>query len=243
MPEFDGVEDFPSATDNLHRLSLERWGPLLFTAIDPAFGFDRWIEPVLRRTAFLDLEALRFDAAGARDYTIEANWALYVDNYLEEFHIPYVHAASLGDKVDYGAYRTELFEWGNLQLGFARQGEDTFDLPDDHPEAGATLGGLYFWLFPNLMLNFYPWGVSVNVVRPLGPSLTRVSFLPYVLDPARRAKGVGGDLHRVEMEDEEVVESVQRGVRSRLYDRGRYSPRREVGTWHFHRLLADFMAA
>jgi len=34
---------------------------------------------------------------------------------------------------------------------------------------------------------------------------------------------------------------VQRGVRSRLYDRGRYSPRREVGTHHFHTLLGRFM--
>jgi choline monooxygenase len=45
------------------------------------------------------------------------------------------------------------------------------------------------------------------------------------------------------MEDEEVVESVQRGVRSRLYYRGRYSPRREVGTYHFHKLLARFLNA
>jgi choline monooxygenase len=53
------------------------------------------------------------------------------------------------------------------------------------------------------------------------------------------ATGAGSDLHRVEMEDEEVVEAVQKDVKSRLYDRGRYSPRREVGTHHFHRLLAS----
>ncbi|TMB38966.1 MAG: aromatic ring-hydroxylating dioxygenase subunit alpha, partial [Deltaproteobacteria bacterium] len=46
-----------------------------------------------------------------------------------------------------------------------------------------------------------------------------------------------GDLDRVEHEDEEIVEQVQRGVRSRLYDRGRYSPAREAGVHHFHRLL------
>jgi choline monooxygenase len=51
------------------------------------------------------------------------------------------------------------------------------------------------------------------------------------------------DLHRVEMEDEEVFESVQRHLRSRLYDRGRYSPRREAGTHHFHKLLARFLNA
>jgi len=60
-----------------------------------------------------------------------------------------------------------------------------------------------------------------------------------LLDPAKRATGAGPDLHRVEMEDEEVVEAVQEGVKSRLYDRGRYSPRRGVGTHHFHRLLAS----
>jgi choline monooxygenase len=82
----------------------------------------------------------------------------------------------------------------------------------------------------------------VNVVRPLGPERTRVSFLSYVLDPSRRQEGAGKELHLVEMEDEEVVESTQAGVRSRLYDRGRYSPRREVGTHHFHRLLAEAMS-
>jgi choline monooxygenase len=93
------------------------------------------------------------------------------------------------------------------------------------------------------MLNFYPWGLSLNLVLPLGPERTRVSFLSFVHDETLRGTGAGADLHRVEMEDEEIVESVQRGVRSRLYDRGRYSPRRETGTHHFHRLLARTMAA
>ena len=91
------------------------------------------------------------------------------------------------------------------------------------------------------MFNFYPWGLSLNVVSPLSVGRTKVAFLSYVWNQSLRESGVGAGLHRVEMEDEEVVESVQRGVRSRLYDRGRYSERREVGTHHFHELLADFM--
>jgi hypothetical protein len=81
--------------------------------------------------------------------------------------------------------------------------------PDISP--AANIAAFYYWLFPNLMLNFYPWGLSLNVVYPLGPERTRVSFLSYVWDEARRQSGVGADLHRLEMEDEEVVESVQRG--------------------------------
>jgi choline monooxygenase len=71
-----------------------------------------------------------------------------------------------------------------------------------------------------------------------------VSFLRYTLPGAAApSDGAGGDLHRVEMEDEEIVESAQRGVKSRLYHRGRYSPRRETGTHHFHQLLARFLNA
>lgn len=237
MPEFDAVEGFPSSADDLPRLPLESWGPLLFSGIDPAVPFDEWIGPVRERVGWLALEELRHDPTLSRDYLIQANWALYCDNYLEEFHIPYVHGASLAGSLDYGAYRTETFGWGSLQLGVGRPGDPGFEPPDGHSDAGERIAAYYFWLFPNLMLNFYPWGLSLNVVKPLGPTRTRVSFLTFVWDESLRGEGAGADLHRVEMEDEEIVESVQRGVRSRLYDRGRFSPRREAGVHHFHRLM------
>jgi choline monooxygenase len=242
MPEFDGVEDFPSATDDLPRLGLQQWGPFTFAALAPAVAFDEWIEPVARRTAWLPLHEHRFDAATSRDYLIECNWALYTENFLEEFHIPFVHGTSLAGSLDYDAYRTENYPHGSLQLGVARGAEPAFTPPAGHPDEEVRVAAWYFWLFPNLMLNFYPWGVSVNLVQPLGPERTRVSFLSWVYDASLRAAGAGADLHRVEMEDEEIVESVQRGVRSRLYDRGRYSPRRETGTHHFHMLLARSLA-
>jgi choline monooxygenase len=79
----------------------------------------------------------------------------------------------------------------------------------------------------------------MNVVRPLAVDRTAVSFRAYVRDAPRLERGAGADLHSVEMEDEAVVEAVQRGVRSRLYRAGRYSPTRETGVHHFHRLLAE----
>ena len=241
MPEFDTTEGFPSAKDDLPSLKLERFGPLLFSGLAPAMTFDEWIAPVRERVSWMPLDEFTRDAATSQDYLINANWALYCDNYLEEFHIPYVHAG-LAEKLDYSGYRTERFKYGNLQLGIARKGEQAFDLPVNHPNAAERVGAFYFWLFPNVMFNFYPWGLSLNVVTPLGAQRTKVAFHSYVWNAALRESGVGAGLHRVEMEDEEVVESVQRGVRSRLYDRGRYSERREVGTHHFHELLADFMS-
>jgi choline monooxygenase len=240
MPEFDTTAGFPSEKDNLPRLQVERFGPLMFSGLAPEMSFDEWISPVRERVSWMPLEQFTRDSTTSQDYLINANWALYCDNYLEEFHIPYVHAG-LSDKIDYAGYRTERFKFGNLQLGIAKPGEAAFDLPKDHPNSGERVGAFYFWLFPNIMFNFYPWGLSLNVVTPLSAGRTKVAFHSYVWNAALRESGVGAGLHRVEMEDEEVVESVQRGVRSRLYDRGRYSERREVGTHHFHELLADFM--
>ena len=51
-------------------------------------------------------------------------------------------------------------------------------------------------------------------------------------------KGAGGDLDKVEAEDQEIVEATQKGVSSGLYHRGRYSPPRE-GIHHFHMMLTE----
>ena len=241
MPEFEGTRDFPGATDDLPHVQLARWGPLLFANLDPAMSFDDWIRPLSQRVGWLPLDDFVFDASRSRDYLVAANWALYCENYLEGFHIPFVHA-SLNDALDYGAYRTELFDYANLQLGISAGSDDVFDLPASSPDRDEAVAGFYFWLFPNLMLNFYPWGLSVNVVKPLGVDRTRVSFLSFVHDESKLALGAGAELDRVEREDESVVELVQTGVRSRLYDRGRYSPTQEKGTHHFHRLLASFLS-
>ncbi len=105
----------------------------------------------------LPLDRARPDTDAAQEFTIDANWALYCDNYLEEFHIPYIHSSSLAE-LDYGEYATETYDWCNLQLGVQKSALGAFDLPADHPDAGRHIGGFYYWLFPNLMLNFYPWG-------------------------------------------------------------------------------------
>ncbi|HYG61385.1 MAG TPA: aromatic ring-hydroxylating dioxygenase subunit alpha [Thermoanaerobaculia bacterium] len=241
MPEFGEVEGFPSERDHLARVPLGRWGKFLFASLDPAFPLAELIAEMDARVGWLPLRDAVLDPARSRDYLVRANWALYCDNYLEGFHIPYVHSG-LNAALDYGEYRTELYSWANLQLGVASGGDDdVFDLPASSPDAGQRIAAYYYWLFPNTMFNVYPWGISVNVVRPLAPDRTRVSFLSYVWDPSRLDRGAGTGLDRVEREDEAVVEGVQRGVRSRLYHRGRYSPTREQGVHHFHRLLERFL--
>jgi choline monooxygenase len=240
MPEFEGCEGFPSEKDNLTQVSLSKWSKFLFVSPQPECCLDEWITPMSERISWLPLNEFRYEPSRSRDYLVRGHWALYVDNYLEGFHIPYIHSG-LSETLDYGKYSTELFKFGTLQLGVAKSGEDHFDLPKSSPDFGQEISAYYYWIFPNLMFNFYPWGLSINVVKPLARDLTRVSFFPYVWRPDRMSSGAGAELDRVEREDEAVVEMVQKGLRSRYYDRGRYSPTRETGTHHFHRLLQRFL--
>jgi choline monooxygenase len=247
MPEFESVENFPSEKDNLPRVPFGIWEKFLFASIDPVAPLEDFLAEMKGKIQALNLDDLQF--ASARDYEVRAHWALYCENYLEGFHIPFVHQ-SLNQAVDYGSYKTETFRFSSLQTalsvecpssagGFEREAfnaSGTLALQSDE-----TIAALYFFVFPNLMFNFYPWGLSINIVRPLKPDLTKVSYLTFVSDKTKREKGAGADLNRVELEDQKVVEAVQKGIRSRFYERGRYSPTREQGTHHFHRLIAEFM--
>ncbi len=241
-PGFDDALDFPREADHLRRFPLERVAPWLFTSLDPERSFaDTWA-PVGRRLGHLPLERARLDPARTREWVVEAHWALYLENYLEGLHIPFLHPA-LNAALDFGSYDYELFHGGVLQLGEAAAGERCFeDLPAGHPDAGRRVAAWYFALFPNLLVNAYPWGISLNQLLPLGPARTRVRFLSYVWDPNALGGGASADLDRVEREDEAAVEAVQRGLRARAYDRGRYAPHHEQGTHHLHRWWLERLA-
>ncbi|MCB1026097.1 MAG: aromatic ring-hydroxylating dioxygenase subunit alpha, partial [Acidobacteria bacterium] len=223
MPEFDDAENFPAKTDDLAPIPFETWEDFIFASIDPRFPFSDLINDmraVMKGFDFKDLKKV-----SEKDYFLDAHWALYCENYLEGFHIPFVHK-DLNRELDYGNYKTKLFRLSSVQTGY---------------NDGGNIAAQYFFIFPNLMFNFYPWGISVNIVKPVTKSSTKVSYLTFVSDESKLGRGAGGDLEKVEFEDQAVVESVQKGIRSRFYDKGRYSPMREQGTHHFHRLICEFM--
>ena len=238
MPEFSKVKGFPSAADDLRSLPLFQWGKFLFTTIGNPPKATGCFSEMMERMSWLPLDNFRLRPDLSRDFEVDANWALYCENYLEGFHIPFVHSG-LNEVLDYGSYTTELFSHSSLQLGLASEGELAFDLPEESLDFGKRVAGYYFWVFPNMMFNFYPWGLSINIVKPQSKDKTVVTFLTYMWDESKFEQGAGADLIRVEQEDEQIVESVQKGVRSRFYQHGRYAPEREQGTHHFHQLLAN----
>lgn len=240
MPEFDGVENFPSSKDDLPKIPFGSWKQFMFASINPAMQLNDCINDMDARLSWMKFDELKINQNLSRDYIVKAHWALYCENYLEGFHIPFVHN-DLNKLIDYGNYTTELYRYATLQIGHSKDADHVFDLPPSSPDHGKNIAAYYYWIFPNMMFNFYPWGLSINIVKPIGVNLTRVSFITYVSDESKLGDGAGAALDKVEREDEAIVENVQRGVRSKFYQSGRYSPTRETGTHHFHRLIAEFM--
>ena len=241
MPEFREVENFPTQDDNLSQLALFQWGKWLFSSLSGKVPALEYFKPMMDRVGWMPFQDFTYRPELSRDYVIQANWALYCENYLEGFHIPFVHAG-LNAVIDFGNYNTELYRYSSLQLGLTKdEDEMIFDLPPNSPDHGKKVAGYYFWVFPNMMFNFYPWGLSINIVKPQEVGKCKVSFISYVWDENKLRQGAGANLHQVEMEDEDIVQNVQKGIRSRFYKHGRYSVKRETGTHHFHRLLAEFL--
>lgn len=222
MPEFENVENFPSEKDNLSKIPFGIWGDFIFASLNPIAPLEAFLAE-MQKTAKL---SKRLRLTEMKDYEVNAQWALYCENYLEGFHVPFVHK-SLNEAIDYGTYTTETFRYSSLQTAY-----------DDNGELAAH----YFFIFPNMMFNFYPWGISVNIVKPVNPTKTIITYLTFVSDESKIGQGAGADLEAVELEDQAIVESVQKGICSRFYDSGRYSPTREQGTHHFHRLICEFMS-
>jgi choline monooxygenase len=243
-PEIDGVEFFDRSTMGMVPLRCETWEHFIFVNFlneGPSLSEYLGNIPALAREFSFRNLAL----AERRDYLVNCNWKVYVDNYLEGYHIPIVHPG-LMKEIDYPRYRCETFRYHSQQLGPVKEVK-----PGDTQERLYAPGvglkeALYFWVFPNLMLNFYPDNVQANLIVPISQDKTLTIFEWFFHDadsPAAReraAKAIAFS-EQVQREDMHICEAVQLGLQSVTYDRGRYSVKRENGVHHFHKLLAEFL--
>ena len=194
-PEFEGVADWDRTAVRLPEFRAEVWGPYVFVNMDPAAPpLAEVMGAIPREVADLGCPVDHLRHAYRRDYVIECNWKVYVDNYLEGYHLPAAHP-SLFRELDYAQYRVETFRYYSSQIAPIRAaagGEARrYEFGDSANRA------LYYWIFPNYMLNVYPDNLSANIIVPLGPEKTLTIFEWFAYGDAR---GGAGD-HRFQRRD------------------------------------------
>lgn len=233
-PEMHDAPGFDPASVRLPQASVAEWQGLVFAALAPEAPFEAVVAGIDARLGG-SLSGHRFDRRVS--YEIGCNWKVYIDNFLEGYHLPRVHPA-LNRLLDYRSYRTELSRWSSLQWS-------PLDVSQGPYGGGADALARYWWLWPNTMLNVLPGRLQTNRVVPLAPQRCRVDF-DYYYPAAADAMQRGSDrafADEVQAEDIAICEAVQRGLASGSYEAGRLNPTRESGVWHFHELLRRAYAA
>jgi len=243
-PDVEGVEFFDRSMMGMVPLRVETWEQFIFVNFEPL------AEPLAEYLGQIPAQSRGFEFAGLklaerRDYVIDCNWKVYVDNYLEGYHIPIAHPGLMRE-IDYSQYRTETFRYYSQQFAPIRAIKQQDSGDRLYVPGEGTPDALYFWIFPNLMVNIYPDNVSTNLIVPISQEKTLTIFEWYFHDATspkmqERVKKAVEFSDEVQREDIGLCESVQRGLRSATYDRGRYSVRRENGVHHFHMLLREFL--
>lgn len=227
-PEMQAATDFNVADIRLPPLRVHEWQGLVFVALsDDVPPFDEVYGGIVERIAPIDLSAMRYLRRDS--YDIDCNWKVYVDNFLEGYHLPHVHPG-LSKVLDYRAYDTEIFPWYSLQSSPLRDGGEFYG------EGEA----FYYQFYPNVMLNIMPGRLQTNRILPLGPGRCRVEFDYYYAQDDKAMSRIAADQafsDEVQIEDVTICEAVQKGLASGFYEAGRLCPKRESGVWHFQNLL------
>ncbi|MBI3682427.1 MAG: Rieske 2Fe-2S domain-containing protein [Acidobacteria bacterium] len=236
-PEFDGVVDWDSTSVCLPAARIETWGPFVFVNVDGAAPcLPEVMGSIPREIAELGCPVENLHFCCRREYVIHCNWKVYVDNYLEGYHLPAAHP-SLYRELDYSEYRVETHRWYSSQHAPIRppQAGEKRHYDELLPDKRA----LYYWIFPNFMLNVYPDNLSSNLIVPLGHDRTLTIFEWFTYAEGEISGKTVAFSDQIQQEDIRLCESVQKGLGSPGYERGRFSVKRENGVHHFHLLLHE----
>jgi choline monooxygenase len=236
-PDFAGVCNFDRNRSGLLPVDTAAWENWIFVRLEPdGVALEQFLgtEPV-KTLAGLDVRDLHW--AERRCYSLDCNWKVFVDNYLDGgYHVPHLHKG-LDSVLDYNSYTIETGARSCLQSSpVVTTGADI--------KTGAVRKGdraLYYWVYPNLMINWYEGVMDTNLVCPRAVDRTDVIFDFYFADTSDQSRernlasvAVG---EQIQIEDVAICESVQRGLGSQAYSAGRLSVRREAGEHLFHKLL------
>lgn len=238
------VPGFPRACDHLAPIACEAWRGHAFASIAPSAPLASVLAPVDESLARFPTELARATHGGPEVRDVPGNWKQHAWNYLDRFHVAFIHRApgGLADAVDMATYTTELHGDAVLQWAYASDPANGFDpalLPARFADAkGRRVFALWWFVFPNLTLNYYPWGLSVNVYAPTRwrPDRTTFHWYHLVLDPVAYEQRDRRWLSaQVDAEDLEALAQVHHGLRAPGTPRGRFAPTEELAAHWFHR--------
>ncbi|TQV72429.1 aromatic ring-hydroxylating dioxygenase subunit alpha [Aliikangiella marina] len=233
-PEMNSTPHFDVCQYHLPQAKIETWQGFVFVCINESPpALDDLLEGIQQTILPIDLSTFSFSHRD--EYLIDCNWKVYMDNYLEGYHLPHVHPG-LNKLLDYRSYDTILHRWHSYQYS-----------PLDNPETDDSNfygdgQAHYYCVFPNLMLNILPGRLQTNIIIPDGVEKTKIYFDYYYdnMGAKETESLIAKDREfsdEIQEEDIMICEQVQKGLNSGSYQAGRLCMKRESGVLHFQDLI------
>ncbi|WP_343211943.1 ring-hydroxylating oxygenase subunit alpha (plasmid) [Aliisedimentitalea scapharcae] len=245
-PHTENLEGFDAGEICLDEVKVEEFCGFVYVNLDQNAGslsdMSGDLETEIRHWA-PDIDGLTF--AHRLTYDIKSNWKNVVDNFLECYHCPTAHK-DFCDLVDmdtykvttHGIYSSHMADAGNTP-------NSAYDVSNATVKTHAV-----WWLWPNTCIMRYPGRSSMIILNiiPAGPDRTLETYDFFLEDTTPNEAELDSIRYLdevLQVEDINIVESVQKGMNTPAFDRGRIvndpggSGMSEHAVHHFHGLVLD----
>jgi len=224
-----------------------QWAGHIFVNLSgKAPAFADWIRPVAERFGNIQWADLRRDAALARDLTAAANWKIIVENFVESYHLPWVHKTLNAVNPMQRHYQ---ILGGHSYLG---QGGTGYEAERIVGSALPRITGISdpsryeaLAVFPNLILGPLADMTFSIVILPESAERTRERIEFFFVGEESLDERFAAARHtsaefiaNVNTEDLGIIEAVQRGRHSRAFTGGQFSQAQEATSLQFQKIVA-----
>jgi choline monooxygenase len=239
---------FDPASISLKRMPLKSFLGFLFVNIDgEATGFEEVTGALVSELSSFSPRAESLKCVYRNEYALRANWKNSVENFSECFHCPISHRTLVENALEYPSYRIATHEHHHSHRSRDKGEAVGYGTKTESARRANEFGSWLLW--PNWCIEVYPGGnLTVFHHVPVGPEETvqKVEWYFPHDPPSAEEREVIDFVHAVRLEDIPICESVQKGLHSRAYARGRFvvdAERSEISEHAVHDFQAKLLRA
>ncbi len=246
------VDRFDKSDHGLHQAAVAEWGPLVFVNLDPhAAPLAEQLGDLPERLSGYRMDEWR--VARSRTYEIAANYKLIGENFMEYYHLPWVHPGlvKVSPMKAHHRWQGAGMYTGMCTSPIASNSDQGgwLDLPPiSRLSENDAVSARFAWVFPSTALSVLPNHLFIMLAHPVDAAHTREETLLLVHqdlaegpDVEAGIDGLASFWDTVNREDIEIVERVQKGLGSLAYSGGRMCYRFEEPLHRFQNMVIDRM--
>ena len=223
-PWFGEASPFDKPNLSLRPVQLDAWRGIVFVAIAPEQTLEEQLGDI---PDLIDAARLAgMDYAHNESFNADCNWKIYIDQFQEFYHTPFVHGVDRA--VDIQNYTATPYKNSMLMTA---------------PPESAFFGGRWVWGWPNWTLGLFPGGMKLSRSNPTGINSMETYFHYWFereadIPQAGREKVISAtaDIFR---QDRMACERVQTNVPNGEFSRGPFHPRHETAVAYFQQLVLN----